>query len=88
MTFDLQQVRREVAQVRGEIVATKVWLHEKTGGACWVESVAINEADGTVMVVYRHVESGICWVRPAAEFVDGRFTPLRNDHYAALKGGE
>lgn len=36
-------------------------------------SSTIQELDDTTMVVYQGEADGLVWVRPAAEFFDGRF---------------
>lgn len=52
----------------------ELWQHKKTGGMYEVICNANLESDpDTLMVVYRSVRTGERWVRPAAEFNDGRF---------------
>ena len=53
------------------------WRHVKTGGGyevLWGQ--ALIEASRTPAVVYRAEVGGQVWVRPLAEFTDGRFQPL------------
>lgn len=49
------------------------WRHVKTGGVYEFVAEAMNEADTSVVIVYRNVETGVTWVRAAGEFFDGRF---------------
>ncbi|AFZ66049.1 DUF1653 domain-containing protein [Deinococcus peraridilitoris] len=53
-----------------------LWRHKKTGGI--YEEIARGrlEHDETPVVVYRHCLKAEVWVRPEAEFMDGRFEPL------------
>jgi hypothetical protein len=72
--FDFEEARRRVAAVRGELMGGGVqWRHVKSGGLYWVQAVGLREADGEALVVYRDSDAGTCWIRPAAEFCDGRF---------------
>lgn len=50
-------------------------IHIKSGGVYVVECYAKMEADLTDVVVYRETFGSKRWVRPAAEFEDGRFQP-------------
>lgn len=52
-----------------------VWRHAKTGHHYLVLHTAVNEADLEPAVVYRRAFGGpdTVWVRPASEFLDGRF---------------
>lgn len=52
------------------------WLHRKTGGVYRVEGVGYIEATMTPCVVYRADTGGPLFVRPFAEFTDGRFQVL------------
>lgn len=51
----------------------EIYRHKKTGGIYGVVCNATRESDGVLLVVYRNVETGDRWVRPASEFNDGRF---------------
>lgn len=50
------------------------WYHYKTRHFYEVIGFGLNEATLTPVVIYRQVgENGPMWVRPCAEFFDGRF---------------
>lgn len=52
----------------------RIYRHKKTGGLYRVVfSEAVIEATLETAVVYRSVDDGPVWVRPYAEFFDGRF---------------
>lgn len=51
----------------------EVYRHKKTGGFYSVICNANIEKTGELAVVYRNEKTGERWVRPAAEFNDGRF---------------
>lgn len=51
------------------------WQHVKTGGIYTELHRACLEADLTEVVVYQSAHTGEIWVRPLAEFMDGRFVP-------------
>lgn len=71
--MDMELARRDIADVRQKVGIGSAWVHLKRGSAYCVEAVSIREEDGAPMVVYRDTVDGTCWVRPAAEFLDGRF---------------
>jgi len=50
-----------------------LWRHVKTGGIYESLMVALRESDRAPLIVYRNVETGQVWARPATEFNDGRF---------------
>lgn len=52
---------------------TPTWRHERTGGVYATLMTAERESDHEPMLVYRSVDDGTVWVRPAEEFFDGRF---------------
>lgn len=52
-----------------------LWKHKKTGGLYTIVRAAKIEADLTPAIVYED-RSGNVWVRPEAEFMDGRFEPI------------
>lgn len=57
-----------------------VWFNVKTGGLyVIVEDNALKEHDRAQMVVYRSLLTGQVWVRPLAEFYDGRFKLLSQE---------
>ena len=58
------------------VLGAELYRHEKTGGVYEVICNATAEATGELLVVYRNIETGARWARPAAEFNDGRFTRL------------
>lgn len=72
--------RPRLAHVRPpgkEVLPGSTWQHAK-GGIYRVLRVARMEADLTPVVVYEDVnDKAEVWVRPQAEFEDGRFTPVR-----------
>ena len=45
-----------------------VWKHTKSRGYYAVVALAIREADGEAMVVYRSLDDNRVWVRPLAEW--------------------
>lgn len=49
------------------------WWHRK-GGEYEVLCVALREADLSPQVVYKSLATGDAYIRPLAEFCDGRFT--------------
>lgn len=58
----------------------RCWRHRKSRGVYEITGFAIREADLVPLVIYRDERSSITWARPAAEFFDGRFVPLVQDH--------
>lgn len=62
---------------------SEIWQHIKTGGLYRLETdVAIIEADLGQAAIYRSLWDGRVWVRPVAEFFDGRFRNLSVDEVA------
>ena len=55
------------------IEAHTLWRHKKTGGLYQIVTRAKIEATMENAVVYRSIEHHGTWVRPEAEFLDGRF---------------
>ena len=53
------------------------WQHRKRGSIYEVVSNARIEATLEAAVVYRDTAVGMTWVRPLAEFIDGRFEQQR-----------
>ena len=51
------------------------WRHRK-GGEYEVLCVALREADLSPQVVYESRETGVTYIRPLAEFCDGRFARM------------
>ena len=54
-------------------MSNSIWRHKKTGGLYQVVTQARVEATMIESIVYRSLNNGHCWVRPEAEFFDGRF---------------
>jgi len=54
----------------------ELYRHKKTGGIYEVICNATRESDGVLLVVYKNTKTGDRWVRPSAEFCDGRFELL------------
>jgi hypothetical protein len=52
------------------------WTHRNGGTYEVVVGLARIEATLEAAVVYRSLERGIVWVRPLAEFIDGRFSNI------------
>lgn len=67
----------------GQIRRGSKWFHLKSGGVYTVQDEATLEATMTPVVVYQSDEDHKLWVRPTAEFLDGRFIswddPVRKD---------
>ncbi len=57
-----------------EEMPLELYRHAETGGIYEVICNAYDESTKELMVVYRNVENGVPWVKPAKEFNDGRFT--------------
>lgn len=53
--------------------------HVKSGRLYRELRRGVLEADMTPVVIYDDAEGRTCWVRPAAEFDDGRFVRLTGD---------
>ena len=49
------------------------WRHVRKGDLYDVIAVGYLERDASPVVIYRGVKSGVVWVRPTEEFLDGRF---------------
>ena len=75
--------RRATRPARGTVAPQQpgtqaVWAathRHRKGGLYRLLCYGTNEADRTAVAIYDDV-SGTVWVRPAAEFADGRFEPL------------
>ena len=62
---------------------SEIWQHKKTGGLYRiVERCCLREADLEPMIVYESLFDAQAWVRPASEFMDGRFRNLSVDEVA------
>lgn len=53
------------------------WEHRKTGNRYRIVELAIREEDLCPVVVYKSVDGHGTWVRPVAQFFDGRFIDTR-----------
>jgi len=59
-----------------------LWMHRNTGGE-YIEiargcmQAADNDLDDKRVVIYRSIRTGFWFVRPVAEFEDGRFVELK-----------
>lgn len=58
---------------------SEIWQHLKSGGLYVVIGHCLIEADLTPATIYRSLFDGETWVRPTAEFEDGRFQNLAID---------
>lgn len=56
-----------------QVLVGDTFRHRKTGGYYDVIAVAEMEATLAKVVVYKAHGTGRVWVRPVAEFMDGRF---------------
>lgn len=54
------------------------WKHRKGGEYVVLYGDALIEYTITPAVVYRAVKDDTVWIRPKAEFLDGRFTQIAN----------
>jgi hypothetical protein len=70
------EVQLELPLTQG-IRTGQEYRHNKSGGLYYVICRALIEADLTPAVVYSSAKDGRIWVRPEAEFLDGRFTLIR-----------
>lgn len=52
---------------------SKVYKHVKTGGLYKVLTFGLIESNKTLAVVYQSLQDEQVWIRPEAEFFDGRF---------------
>lgn len=60
-------------------IAGRVYRHIKTGGLYQIICHGLMEADNTLCVVYCSVADGLIWIRPKAEFFDGRFELVEDE---------
>lgn len=61
------------------------WLHRKSGGTYYVLAVGKIEADLIPAVVYQSTYDDKVWVRPLANFMDGRFEQTPDPRAARAK---
>ena len=71
----IADTNRKMQQAAGIYAGMEV-RHVKTGGDYVVLCEAVIEATMTKAIVYKSVKTGDVWVRPAAEFCDGRFVGI------------
>jgi hypothetical protein len=68
------ELRERVARATQAAPVGSTWVHRK-GGRYAVADHCILEATNEAAVIYRPEPGGLLlWCRPAAEFLDGRFT--------------
>ncbi len=71
--FSRQQLRATMRVDAYAQMLPEIYRHKKTGGIYGVLCNATRESDGVLLVVYRNLDTGERWARPADEFNDGRF---------------
>lgn len=59
------------------------YLHQKTGNRYVIICRAKRESDQEPMIIYRKLNTDEKWVRPEAEFFDGRF--IKQDLFKTSK---
>jgi hypothetical protein len=64
------------AEPDGQIILIPTYQHVKTGGLYEIVCEGSIESDHAPQVVYRSLDTGKVWIRPRAEFFDGRFKEL------------
>jgi len=69
----VERVSELEAQPQPAPVSEPIYRHEKTGGLYAYVTDALIEASQLPVVVYRSCRDGVHWIRPHAEFHDGRF---------------
>ncbi|WP_065335496.1 hypothetical protein [Tritonibacter mobilis] len=60
-------------------IQSEIWQHVRSGGLYTIIGHGLIEADLTPATIYRSLWDGAVWVRPTAEFEDGRFRNLSVD---------
>ena len=82
-TKEEQEQFRNALRLRSEYetkaVPKSAWRHHRSNDLYYIERVALLESDLSVVVVYRSPLSNVSWVRPVAEFLDGRFKRSTNE---------
>ncbi len=58
------------------VIVGDLYRHQRSRGVYEVIAVGTLEANLTRVVVYRSIVTSAVWVRPHAEFADGRFEHL------------
>ncbi len=56
----------------------EIYRHVKTSRLYQVVCLGLIESDQVMSVVYRSVVDDVAWIRPMAEFMDGRFDYVRS----------
>lgn len=56
-----------------DTIQSEIWQHVRSGGLYTIVSHGLLEADLTPVTIYKSLFDGKIWVRPTAEFEDGRF---------------
>lgn len=62
----------------GDPITSFDWERVKTSKRYRIVTLAVDEASCQPVVVYRSVDTGAVWVRPAITFFDGRFRDTRS----------
>lgn len=74
MSKDLYEIFK-LGQLQEVIPKGSIWQHKKTENLYMVKDLVVLESDLQVAVAYSGVTENtrLTWVRPLAEFMDGRF---------------
>lgn len=83
-----QFVRDEEARAKKRMQQSEIWQHIKSGGLYTVIGHGLIEADLSPATIYKSLWDGAVWVRPTAEFEDGRFLNLAVDEVTDCRPGE
>lgn len=67
--FHVEAAQRTADDLRKQMRGKK-YLHYKTRGEYEVLDVAVNEADGVVLVIYKSLVFGYVWARPWSDFTE------------------
>lgn len=63
----------------------QIYEHLNTGNRYEFLGMALLEATTETMVIYKCLNGGMVWVRPAKEFFDGRFVCILQNNDTYLK---
>jgi hypothetical protein len=63
-----------------EAKAGKWYLHKKTGGYYFLQAIGSIESTLEKVAIYRSRKTNDYWVRPIAEFSDGRFEAVPEEN--------
>lgn len=71
----LEEVQEDLSLKRKEVPIGSLWRHLKTDNLYTVKDIVIVESDLTLAVSYKRLRdtNRLHWLRPLAEFLDGRF---------------